>query len=136
MRKTVDTKPSHWTVVIAVVSLSLLCSLAAPRFAGADCPGCICTLKIVAEDKVVSILTNNPQDFSLAILVPPADNINVPILCDSLGTLALGVANQSDQNINMAAQIFTNEGGSAICVKGPFLLAVNGAVGMTFADCQ
>ncbi len=136
MRKTVDTKPRRWMVVIAFMSLSLLWSLAMPRFARADCPGCICTLQIVAEDNVFFNLTATPENFSLAVLVPPADNINVPILCDSLGTLALGVANQATQSINVAVQIFTNQGGSAICVKGPFLLAVNGGIGMTFADCQ
>jgi hypothetical protein len=135
MRNTVDTKPRHWMIMLIVVSLSLLWSLGVPMLASADNSNSICVLKIVAEANVVSILTNDPTNFGLAILVPEADNVNVPILCNSLGSLALGVANQADHDINVAVQIFTHQGGTAICSKGPVLLAVNGGTGMTFADC-
>jgi hypothetical protein len=134
MQRTVDKQHRFGKVAITVMSLGLLCILGVPTAARADDPGAICVLKLVAEDKVVSVLANNPQNFNLAILVPEADSISIPIRCDLLDTLALGVANQANNNINVAVQIFTSDGG-LICSKGPFLLAVNGGRGVTFADC-
>ena len=122
-------------IVITVVSLSLLWSLAVPSFARADCPGCICTLKITTDGNVVSTLANKPVGFTTVVLVPPSEDVNVPILCDSLESLALGVANQTDQAVTVNLEIFSNEGQS-ICTKQSFSLPVNGGRGVTFADCQ
>ena len=135
MRKIVDIKHRLWMIVITAVSSSLLWSLAVPTVARADCPGCICTLKITADGNVVSTLANKPVGFTTVVLVPPSEDVSLPILCDSLGSLALAVANQADQAVAVNLEIFSNEG-QPICTKQPFSLPVNGGRGVTFSDCQ
>jgi hypothetical protein len=103
--------------------------------AKADDPGNICVVQIVAEGEVLSILADQPTNFNIAVLVPPSKSTNVPVTCDLMSTLSLAVANQKNNNINVAVQVFTNDG-VLICSKGPYLLSVNGARGITFADCQ
>jgi hypothetical protein len=135
MRNKQDMSQRGWMVVIAVVSLSLLWSLAVPSTAEAQAPGAVCVLKLVADNEVLGILVDSPQNFSTAIPLPLDTNVNVPIPCDRLGSLALAVSNQISINVNVAAQVFTHDG-TVICSKGPVLVAVNGGTGMTFADCQ
>jgi hypothetical protein len=134
MRIKEETRQGRWIVVMAVVCLSLLWSLSVPMPAKAADPGNICVVKIVAEGEVLSILADQPQNFNIAVLVPPGKSTNVPVTCDLLDTLSLGVSNQKNNNINVAVQVFTNDG-VLICSKGPFLLPVNGGRGITFADC-
>jgi hypothetical protein len=92
-------------------------------------------LKINADGNLVSTLADKPVGFTTVVLVPPSEDVNVPILCDSLGSLALGVSNQADQAVTVNLAVFSNEGQS-ICTKQPFSLPVNGGRGVTFADCQ
>jgi len=103
--------------------------------AKAQQPGEICVVQIVAEGEVLSILADQPENFNIAVLVPSGKSTNVPVPCDLMSTLSLAVSNQKNNNINVAVQVFTNDG-VLICSKGPFLLPVNGGRGITFADCQ
>jgi hypothetical protein len=135
MRNKADMSQRGWTVVIAVVGLSLLWSLAVPSTARAQGPGAVCVLKLVADNEVLGVLVDAPQNFSTAIPLPLDTNVNVPIPCDRLASLALAVSNQIGSNVNVAAQVFTHNG-VLICSKGPILVPVNGGTGMTFADCQ
>ena len=135
MRNKEDLSQHGWMVVIAVVSLSLLWSLAVPSTAKAQAPGAVCVLKLVADNEVLGVLVDTPQNFNIAIPLPLDTNVNVPIPCDRLASLALAVSNQISSNVNVAAQVFTHNG-RLICSKGPILVPVNGGTGMTFADCQ
>jgi hypothetical protein len=135
MRNKGDTMLRRWMVVIAVLSLSLLWSLSVPSMAKAQAPGAICVLQLIADGEVLGIIADSPQNFNLAVALPQDKNVNVPIQCDRLDSLALAVSNQKNSNTNFVAQVFTHEGG-LICSKGPFLVSVNGGRGVTFADCQ
>jgi hypothetical protein len=135
MLKKGDTMQAKWLVVLTMGSLILLWSLSVPSVARAQQPNNICVLQIVAEGEVLSIVTDQPQNFNIAVLVPPGKSTNVPVTCDLLSTLSLAVSNQKNKNINVVAQVFTNDG-VLICSKGPYLLSVNGGRGITFADCQ
>jgi hypothetical protein len=134
MKKSENTRRHEWVVVIAAVSLALLGSLAVPSVGRAQAPGDVCVLKLIAEGEVLSILADVPQNFSIALALPMGKSVNVPVPCDQLSTMGLAVSNQKNTNVNFAVQVFTHEGHS-ICTKGPFLLPVNGATGVTFADC-
>ena len=135
MRKKGNTMQYTCSVVISVVSLSLLWSHGVPSVARAQEAGNICVLQIVAEGEVLSIVADAPDNFNVAVLVPPDKSTNIPVTCDLLNTLSLAVSNQKNNNINVAVQAFTNDG-VLICAKGPFLLPVNGGRGITFTDCQ
>ena len=135
MRDKGDMRQRVWMVVVAVVSLSLLWSLAVPSMAKAQGAGTVCVLQLIADGEVLGIVVDTPENFNIAIPIPLDKNINVPIPCDRLGSLAVAVSNQKNKNVNVVAQVFTHVG-ELICSKGPFLMPVNGGTGMTFADCQ
>ena len=129
------TLSSRWIRVIASVSLMTLCLMGTFSISGAQAPGAVCVLRLVAEGEVLGVLADAPQNVNTAVLIPTDKDVNVPVLCDQLSTVALAVTNQNDTNVNFAVQILTHEG-NPICTKGPFLLPVNGGTGVTFADCQ
>ena len=123
-------------VVQAVLILSMLWSLSWPWAASADNPGAVCVLKIASKNhEVFSFVVNELQNFSIAIATPIDKAVNIPILCDGLGTLALAVTNQNDKNTRVTAQVFTNDG-TLLCSKGPFPLVGHRSQGFVFADCQ
>jgi hypothetical protein len=122
-------------VVITVVGLGLLGLHAVSPMAEAQAPGAVCVLRLVADNEILGIVVDTPENFNIAVALPLDKNINVPIPCDRLGSLALAVSNQKNNNVNVVAQVFSHDG-ILICSKGPVLLAVNGGTGMTFADCQ
>jgi hypothetical protein len=134
MKKAANTTHRRWMIVLTLVSLSLLWSYAMPSMARADAPGAICTLKIAADGKVVGNVANRPRGFDIVALIAETEAVNVPVLCDSLKSLALSVANQENQQVTVNLEIFSQDGVS-ICTKEPFSLAVNGGRGATFADC-
>jgi hypothetical protein len=131
MRKTVEMNHRCWMIVITVVSLSLVWSLAGLTLARADNADALCTLMITANGNVLGTLANKPLGFNLVVLIPATEDVNVPVLCSSLTTLALAIANQTDQSVTVNLGIFNHEGQSS-CTKGPFSLPVNGARGVTF----
>jgi hypothetical protein len=135
MRNKGDMSQRVWMVVVAVVSLSLLWSLAVPSMAKAQGPATVCVLQLIADGQILGIVVDNSDSPNIAIPLPLGKNINAPIPCDRLGSLAVGVSNQTSKNVNVVAQVFTHVG-ELICSKGPFLMPVNGGTGMTFADCQ
>jgi hypothetical protein len=135
MRNKGGMMPCGWMVVIAVVSLSLLWSLTVPSKAKAQAPGAVCVLQLIADNEVLGILVDTPENFNIAVALPLNKKVNMPVPCDRLDSLALAVSNQKNNNVNVAAQVFTHNGG-LICSKGPFLIPVNGGTGITFADCQ
>jgi hypothetical protein len=125
----------RWVLVLTVFSLTMLWPLAGPSVVSAQNPGALCTLNVVAEGKVLSIMVNQPQDFSVALALPIGTDVSAPVPCENVETLAVGVANQTNTNVNVAMQIF-NHDGTSICSKGPFVVVVNGGRGFTFTDCQ
>src|SRR5262249_35964016 len=125
MRKEIDMEHRLRMIVITVVSLSLLWSFSVPSMARAQQPSNICVLQIAANGKVLGIFTNSPQNFSIAVLVPNFQQVNVPVVCDLLSTLSLAVANQEADDTTVNLQVFTHDGVS-ICVKDGFTIPVNG----------
>jgi hypothetical protein len=121
-------------VVLVAFSLTIIGAISISQVEAQVGPGTICVLQIAAEGDVFSVIVDQPQSFNVALAVPDDKKVNVPILCDSLGTLALAVSNQKNSNVNVVAQVF-NHLGELLCTKGPFLLAENGGRGITFADC-
>jgi hypothetical protein len=127
----------RWLVVIAFLGLSMLGIIDLPPVAAQGGPGTLCVLQIAADGTVMGVLADQVENFNLAVLVPADKKMNVPVTCSSLETLGLGVSNQKNTNVNVTAQVLTNNG-EVICSKGPFQLAVNGARGFIFSDsdCQ
>ena len=123
-----------WRVGITGVSLSLLWSFGIPAVMSAQGPGTICVLKVAADGNLLGILADAPQNFNIVVSLPLDRNINVPIICEGLGSLALAVANNEAHPTTFSTQVFTHDG-VPICVKGNFEVPVNGATGVTFADC-
>jgi hypothetical protein len=123
-----------WRKGIVVVGLSLLWSFGMPAVTNAQAPSAICVLKINTNGKVLSILVDAPQNFNVALPLPLHTNLNVPILCESLSSLALAAANNEAYPVTFNTQVFTHEG-VLFCIKGEFEVPVDGGRGVTFADC-
>jgi hypothetical protein len=137
MQNTVGKKRSWWIVVVMAVSLSMLGLVSIPLAEAQTGPGTVCVLQITADGSFLSMIVDQLQDLSIAVLVPEDKDkkVNIPITCENLETLGLGVTNQQNKNVNFSAQVLTNQG-ELICSKGPFMLAVNGGRGVSFSDCQ
>jgi hypothetical protein len=121
--------------MIAGVVLSLLWSMSMASVSSAQAPGAVCVLKIDADGRIMGILVDQPNNFSIAVLVPDLRSVRAPVLCSGLNSLALAVANQEAHNTAFSVELFTHEGAS-FCFKDGFGLQVNGSTGVTFADCQ
>jgi hypothetical protein len=138
MKKDIGTRRRRWIVMLTVLSLTVLWSFGGFSVARADNPNAICILQIAsaqAGGKIFSVLTNQPQNFNVAITLPLSKIVNVPLPCDGVATLALGMANQTNNSVNVAIQLFTTDGVS-FCSKGPFTVPAHGAYGTIFSDCQ
>lgn len=95
----------------------------------------VCVVQVVASGEVVSGFVNNPTDPTLAVLVPPATATNVPVSCQELTSIGLGVANQEASPVSVQIGVFTHQG-TALCTRGPFTLSEHGARGVVFgSDC-
>lgn len=125
----------QWILVSVALCLCLLGSLVSPSISIADDPDALCVLNVVAEGNVLSILVNQPQNFSIAMVLPIGKDVSAPVPCSIVGTLGAAVANQTNTNVNVAMQILDHDG-AVICSKGPFVVTVNGGRGFTFSDCQ
>ena len=123
------------TLILLVFCLSVLWSISISSIARADDPNTICVVNVIAEGNVLSILVNQPQGFSIAIPLPIGKDVSAPLPCSSVESAGVGVANQTNANINAAVRILAHDG-TLICSRGPFVLAVNGGRGVTFSDCQ
>jgi hypothetical protein len=137
MQNTMGKKRSWWIVVIMAVSLSMLGLVSIPLAEAQTGASTVCVLQITADGSFLSVLADQAQNINIAVLVPEDKDkkVNIPITCESLETLGLGVTNQQNKNINIVVQALTHQGVS-ICSKGPFLLPVNGGRGVSFSDCQ
>ena len=134
MKKSRGLNCSRWMIVITVLSLSMLWSMSVPPVASAAGPGDVCVVGIEAGGDVLAIFTDVPVNFNIAVLVPPDKTTNVPVACDGLGTLGLGVANQANRNVLVSVLVFDHKG-VLFCVKDAVKIRENGARGFTFADC-
>jgi hypothetical protein len=95
----------------------------------------VCVVQIMASGTVLSGFVNNPTDPTIAVLVPPATATNVPVSCQDLTSIGLGVANQEPAPVNAQITVFTHQG-TSLCTRGPFTLPENGARGVVFgSDC-
>ena len=135
MRKRVEGLHRRWLVVIAVVVLSLLWSMSVVSVSSAQAPGAVCVLKIDANGRLMGILVDQPNNFSIAVPVPEFRSIRAPVLCEGLNSLALAVANQEAHATTFSVELFTHDG-EPLCFKDGFKLQVNGGTGLTFASCQ
>jgi hypothetical protein len=134
MGKKADKRQRGWVLVLMLVSVSLLWSLSVPAVTHADTAGAICILQVLSTGRVLSVLVDQPQNINIAVLVGEDREFNVPVLCDSLKSLSLALANQENHSVDFSTQVFTNKG-KLTCFKDGFPIAVNGAIGITFADC-
>jgi len=135
MRKSGGRLHRRRLVVIYGVVLSLLWSMSMVSVSSAQAPGAVCILKIAAKGRLVGILVDQPDSVNSAVLLPEFNTIRAPVLCSALSSLALVVANQEAHNTAFKVELFTHDGES-FCFKDGFGLQVNGATGVTFADCQ
>jgi hypothetical protein len=95
----------------------------------------VCVVQVVANGAVVSEFANHPTNPTLAVLVPPATATNVPVSCQDLMSIGLGVANQEVSPVSLQITVFTHQG-TALCTRGPFTLSEHGARGVVFgSDC-
>jgi len=95
----------------------------------------VCVVQIMASGAVLSGFANNPTDPTIAVLVPPETATNVPVSCQDLTSIGLGVANQEPSPVSLQITVFTHQG-TALCTRGPFTLPGNGARGVVFgSDC-
>jgi hypothetical protein len=124
----------RWIIVITIMSLTMLELIGIASVRAQTGSGTICVLQVAADGDVLSVLVDQTQNFNVAVLVPSGKKVNVPITCESLATLGLGVSNQKNNNVNFAAQVLTHDG-EVICTKGPYQLNVNGGRGVIFSDC-
>jgi hypothetical protein len=134
MLKTAAIRQHGWVGVLTLASLSLLWLLCTPAVVSADDPGAVCILQVLPTGRVLSVLVNRPQNFNIAVLVGQYRSITVPVLCDSLNSLTLALANQENHSVDFSVQIFTHTG-DITCFKDGFSIDVNGGIGVTFADC-
>ena len=97
MERKPETKYSRWIITTIALSLMVLWSFGGPWVASADDPGAICVLRMASNTTpILSVLVDQPDNFNIAVSTPARKVINVPVRCDMLETLALGVANQGD----------------------------------------
>ena|SRR5882724_3863243 len=136
MEKKRETKYSRWIITTMVLSLAVLWSFGGPWLARANDPGAICVMRIASDtNPIFNLLVDEQHDFNFAVSTPARKVIKVPVRCDMLDTLALGVANQGDSTTILTVKLYTNAGG-LFCSKGPFGLAAHGSQGVIFSDCQ
>ena len=136
MEKKRETKYSRWIITTMVLSSTVLWSFGGPWLASADDPGAICVMGIAANPKpILSVLIDQPQNFNIAISTPARKVTNIPVRCDMLETLALGVANQGDSTTHLTVSLYTYAG-VLYCTKGPIPVAAHGSQGVIFSDCQ
>jgi hypothetical protein len=95
----------------------------------------VCIVQIMASGAVLSGFVNNPTDPTIAMLTPSETATNVPVSCQDLTSIGLGVANQEPSPVSLQITVFTHQG-TALCTRGPFTLPENGARGVVFgSDC-
>jgi hypothetical protein len=95
----------------------------------------VCVVQIMASGEVLSAFAKNPTDPTVAVLVPTDTATNVPVSCQDLTSIGLGVANQEPSPVSLQITVFTHQG-TALCTRGPFTLPGNGARGVVFgSDC-
>jgi hypothetical protein len=122
-----------WIVGATILSLSMLWFMSVPSVAHAQAET-VCSVHIEADGEFVSVFTNQPQNFNLAVLVPREREVSVPMLCEGVSLLALGLTNQEKKGIVVSVQVRNNDG-VVICSQEPFTMRAFGARGVTFADC-
>lgn len=132
----IQTRHPRSVVMLAVLILSLVWSFGGLGIASADDSGAICVLRIASQNHpILTFVVDQPENFNIAVPVPPRKAVNVPVLCDLLETLAIGMANQGNSPTHITVSVFSNQG-ILVCSKGPFAVAAHGSQGMIFSDCQ
>ena len=124
-----------WRVVLGLFAWYGGLSGAAVSDAATSSQPQVCVVQIMASSAVLSGFVNHPTDPTIAILVPPATATNVPVICQELTSLGLGVANQESSAVSVQITVFTHQG-TSLCTRGPFTLSEHGARGVVFGtDC-
>jgi hypothetical protein len=124
----------RWLALV-ICSLGLVGSVCIPAVTAAQTAGAVCTIRIFADGELLSVFTLPPTHFALAALVPADKDVVVPVLCDDLDSVGLGVASQEkSKEVTFDARVFDHDG-IPFCDKGPFTLSPRGGTGVTFASC-
>jgi hypothetical protein len=135
MRGETRMKRHRWWLVLFVLSLSLLGSLGLPSLTNAQTAGAVCSIRVFGNGELLAVFTTPPTNFAVTVLVPTDKDVLVPVLCDDLGVIGAGVANQEkNKEVTFRARVFDHNG-ILFCEKGPFTLPIRGGRGLTFADC-
>jgi hypothetical protein len=128
-------KQQSW-LVLACLGLCLLVTMSVPALATAQGAGSMCTIRIFGNGNLMAVFTLPPTNFAIAALVPPDTDVVVPVLCDDLGQLGLGVASQEkNKTVTFNVRVFDHNG-IIICNKGGFSIPPRGGTGVTFASCS
>jgi hypothetical protein len=117
-----------------LVGLGINWGITIPSAAFATDAGAVCVVKIAADADILGIFANKPAAFDLTVVVPKDTDVKVPVLCETLKSLSLAIANQGTTAISFNSQVFTNQGVS-LCSKGPYKVPANGTRGVTYASC-
>jgi hypothetical protein len=97
--------------------------------------GSICTIRIFGNGNLVSVFTMPPTNFAVTAFVPTDTDVLVPVLCDDLSLVGLGVASQEkDKSVTFNVRVFDHKG-IIFCNKGGFSVPPRGGTGVTFAAC-
>jgi hypothetical protein len=98
-------------------------------------PPQVCVVQMMASGAVLSAFAQNPTNPTVAVLVPTDTAANVPVRCQDLTNIGLGVANQESSPVSLQITVFTHQG-TSLCTRGPFTLSEHGARGVVFgSDC-
>lgn len=130
-----DTKGWQWGWGPLVFSLSLLAMLSTPGVTTAQTAGAVCTIRVFGNGDLLAVFTTPPTNFAVAVAIPTDRDVVVPVLCEDLDVIGLGVANQEkNKDVTFRARVFDNQG-IFFCEKGDFTIPPRGGRGVTFAEC-
>jgi hypothetical protein len=136
MRRDTSTVRCKWWLVVVICSLTLVASMSIPAVATAQTAGAICTVRVSGNGLLMSVFTLLPSNLAATAAIPADKDVVMPMLCDDLDSLGLGVANQEkSKEVTVDVQVFDHNG-FMFCDKGSFTLRPWGGLGVTFASCQ
>jgi hypothetical protein len=136
MRRDTSTVWCRWGLVVVICSLTLVASMSIPAVATAQTAGAVCSIRVSGNGLLMSVFTLLPTNLATTATVPADKDVLMPVLCDDLDAIGLGVANQEkSREVTFDVQVYDHTG-IKFCDKGLFTLFPQGAAGVTFASCQ
>lgn len=121
-----------WRVAGADMATTKITAVSDPATSS---PSQVCVVQIMASGTVLSTFVDHPTHPTHAVLVLTETTTNVPIWCQDLISLGLGLANQETSPVHLQITVLTHQG-TPLCTRGPFTLSEHGARGVAFgSDC-